>query len=288
MTLLSTDGKQSGATTAGTSTGSYLVPRTLYSTLIKTVRKNLVFRALAAKIIGPGSIPGSSIDINLDDTNTMDIRIIGEGSEIIIDQASQTSFNMKPQKWGVALRITREMLEDSKWNLLTHNVKVAGKRFAEKETELIITALDGANATTAGGAAISIANITESMYDLESNDYVPTEILIGDEILQDLRNIDTFVEANKVGNTEMLTRGFLGTIYGLNVVRFSTNAAPSTTYAKYAYVIDRSEAYGIAIKRDITMEQVVMPTYDMQGAVLTNRIAVALLRSKAVSKITTS
>jgi len=268
--------------------GTLLIPKLIMPTLIAAVDKTLLPRELAATVWGPGQIQGSSFTVNLEEENTMDVRKTGEGAEVVLDNIGYETVTFTPVKYGVAIRITREMIEDSQFPLLEANVRTAGKRFAEKETELIITALDGANATTAGGAAISIANITESMYDLESNDYVPTDILIGDEILQDLRNIDTFVEANKVGNTEMLTRGFLGTIYGLNVVRFSTNAAPSTTYAKYAYVIDRSEAYGIAIKRDITMEQVVMPTYDMQGAVLTNRIAVALLRSKAVSKITTS
>ena len=48
-------------------------------------------------------------------------------------------------------------------------------------------------------------------------------MFVGMEVLNDLRNIDTFVEANKIGNTEMLKRGFLGTIYGLNVIKFSTN-----------------------------------------------------------------
>ena len=268
--------------------GTLLIPKLIMPTLIAAVDKTLLPRELASTVWGPSQIQGSSFTVNLVEENTMDVRKTGEGAEVVLDNIGYETVTFTPVKYGVAIRITREMIEDSQFPLLEANVRTAGKRFAEKETELIITALDGANATTAGGAAISIANITESMYDLESNDYVPTDILIGDEILQDLRNIDTFVEANKVGNTEMLTRGFLGTIYGLNVVRFSTNAAPSTTYAKYAYVIDRSEAYGIAIKRDITMEQVVMPTYDMQGAVLTNRIAVALLRSKAVSKITTS
>ena len=80
----------------------------------------------------------------------------------------------------------------------------------------------------------------------------------------------------------------IGRVYGLNVHRFSPNAAPSTTYKKYAYVLDRAEAYGIAIKRDVTIENFTLPTYDMEGAALTQRIDVQLIKSKAVSKITTS
>ena len=196
---------------------------------------------------------------------------------------------MKPEKWGVSVRITREMLEDAKWNLLQHNVKVAGKRFAEKETELILQdALAYGTSGVTGGAAITIANIAEAIYNVENEDYDPTDILVGNEIAQDLRNIDTFVEADKAGNTEMMSRGFIGTIFGKSVHRFSTNAAPSSTHAKYAYVFDRTQTYGIAISRDLTVENFTLPIYDMDGAVLTKRIDVKLLRSKAVSRITTS
>ena len=57
--LLMTDSADSTSTTAGSSTGSYLIPRTLYSQLMMAVRKKLVLRALAAMVIGPASIPGS-------------------------------------------------------------------------------------------------------------------------------------------------------------------------------------------------------------------------------------
>ena len=105
------------------------------------------------------------------------------------------------------------------------------------------------------------------------------------EVLNDLRNIDSFVEFNKVGNTEMLTKGFLGNIYGLNVVKVSTTAGMTTTTA---YVSDNKEAYAIAEKRPVTVENFELPTYDMSGSAITHRIAILLLRSSAVAKITTS
>ncbi len=268
--------------------GQLLIPRKIHDTLIEEVDKNLIPRSEAAMYFGPGDIPGSSIDVDLNDPNQMDVREIAEAGEIIIDQTSYSSFNLKPVKWGVALRITREMLEDAKWNLLTHNTMIAGKRFAEKETELILQdALDNANSTVTGGAAITIANITRAMQYLDDEDYTPTTMFIGMEVLNDLRNIDTFVEANKVGNTDMLQRGFLGTIYGLNVIKFSTNAAPSSTYSKYAYVTDRQHAYVIGEKRTITIENFELPVYDLSAASITQRIKIRHLRQKAIAKITT-
>jgi HK97 family phage major capsid protein len=269
--------------------GQLLIPRKIYDVLIDEVDKNLIPRSECALYLGPNEIPGSSVDIDLVTPNKAIVRIVAEGAEIPIDQTAYGTFNMKPVKYGVSVRITREMMEDAKWNILEHNLKIFGKRFAENETKLILSdALDNAANTVSGGAAITIANITRAMQYLDDADYTPTTLFVGMEVLNDLRNIDTFVEASKVGNTEMLQRGFLGTIYGLNVVKFSTNAAPSTTYSKYAYVTDKLHAYVIAEKRPVTIENFEMPLYDMSAAAITQRIKVRHLRADAIAKITTS
>ncbi len=268
--------------------GQLLIPRKIHDTLIDEVDKNLIPRSEAAMYFGPAQILGSSYDVDTVNPRQMSIRIVAEGAEIPIDQSAYSSFNLKPVKWGVSLRITKEMQEDSKWDLMAHNIRVLGKRFAENETSLILSdALDNATNTVTGGAAITIANITRAIQYLDDEDYSATTLFVGMEILNDLRNIDTFVEANKVGNTEMLQRGFLGTIYGLNVLKFSTNAAPSTTYSKYAYVTDRMHAYVIAEKRPVTVENFEMPSHDMSAAAATQRIKVRHLRAEAIAKITT-
>lgn len=273
----------------GTATeGSILIPRKIYETLIVEVQKALIPRSEAALYFGPAEIPGSSIDINLATPNKHKVRTISEGAEIALDQAEYTGVNIKPVKYGVAVRITKELLEDAQWNLLEHNIRLAGKRLAENETSLILAALAGATNAVTGGAAITIANITRAIQYLDDNDYQATSLLVGMEVLNDLRNIDTFVEYQKVGNTEMITKGFQGVLYGLQVMKFSTNAAPSSTYSKYAYVIDKNQAYAIAEKRPITIENFDLPTFDMSGAAITQRIAVSLLRDYAVCKITTT
>ena len=268
--------------------GSDLIPKKKYDVLIAESQKALIPRSEAALYFGPANIPGSSIDVNLESENKMSVRLIAEGAEITLDNDEYTSVNLKPKKYGVAIRITKEMQEDSQWPLLERNVKKAGMKFAENETALILTALDGADNTVSGGSAITIANVTRAMQYLDDADKATTTMLVGNEVLNDLRNIDTFVEANKAGNTDMLTKGFIGTIYGLNVIKFSTNAAPSSTYSKYAYVFDKNEAYAIAEKRPITVENFTLPSFDMSGAAVTQRIKVSLLRSNAVAKITTS
>jgi len=266
--------------------GQLLIPRKIHDTLIEEVNKNLIPRSEAAMYFGPGDITGSSIDIDLETPNTMDIRVIPEASDISLDNQEYTSFNMKPVKYGVGIRISSELMEDSKWNLLQRNIQTAGKRFAENENSLIISdALDNAGNTVSGGANITIANITTGMQNLEDNDYDPTTLFVGMEVLNDLRNIDTFVEANKVGNTDMLKRGFLGVIYGMNVIKVSTNAGMTTTTS---YITDKQQAYVIAEKRPVMVENFDLPSNDMKAASITQRIKVRHLRANAIAKITTS
>lgn len=276
--------------TADGTPGTLLIPKLIMPELIAERAKALLPREMAAQVWGPSQISGSSFTVDLDEIDTMDIRKTGEGAEIILDNQGYVSVTYTPVKYGVAIRITREMIEDSQFELLNRNIRLAGKRFAENETKLVLTALDGANSTTSGGAQITIANITESMEDVEGADFEPSDMIIGLTVLRDLRNIDTFAEADKAGNREMMSTGFVGTIYGMNVAKYSSSlkVAPSASHKLFAYVFDRSEAYGIAIKRDITVENFELATYDMSGAAITQRIDVQLLRSTAVSKITTT
>ena len=275
--------------TADGTEGTLLIPKLIMPTVIEEVEKNLIPREMAAQVWGPSQIKGSSFTVNLETPDTMDVRLVGEGAEVPLDNIDFTTVTYTPVKYGVAIRITREMIEDSQVELVQRNLKIAGKRFAENEQKLVLAVLDEANSTVAGGAAATIANIVEAMANVEREDYTPTDMVIGYEFLQDLRNIDTFVEADKAGDTDMMDRGMKGTVFGLSVALFSDKASPTPgTYKKYGYVFDRSQAYGIAISRDITMESLTMPTYDMEGAVLTQRIDVEALRTKAISKITTA
>lgn len=266
--------------------GSLLIPRKIYDTIIMEYDKALLPSEVIALYAGPGQIPGSSIDINLQDVNTSAVRLTPEGSEVFLDQPSFSNLNLKPDKYGIAIRITREMLEDAQWNLLDFSIKLAGRRFAENVTSKIISdSLDSAANTVSGGAAVTIANITRAIQYLNDADATPTDFIIGMEVLNDLQNIDTFVEYQKVGNTEMLQRGFLGTIYGMNVIKVSTNAGMTTTSA---YVIDRKYAIAFAEKRPVSLEKFELPTQDMSGAVITQRFKTKALRSTAIAKITSS
>jgi len=286
-TLLTTDSKSSTDSTAGTSTGSYLIPRTLYGSLFKAMRRNLVMSALAAKRIGPESIPGSSIDIPMQKAGqTMYLSRVEQGDEIPLDVEEYSGFNLKPIKYGIRIGITEEMVEDSLFDVMSLNVETAGYIFALNEESLIVSTLD-AGSTAAGhdvansNATLPITDITEAMQNLEEDNHIATDIIVGAEVANDLRNIDTFTEANKAGMNDPSKR-LIGKIFQMNVIQ--SNAVS----AKLAYVIDRRFAFVIAEKRPLRIEKYKDYGRDTRYAVATQRIAVRYLYENAISEITTT
>lgn len=286
MGLLTTDSKQSGATTAGSSTGSYLIPRTLYNTLVAAMRKKLVFRALAAKVIGPAGIPGSSIDIPLQTADSMSVFRTTEGAEIPLDTEGYSSFNIKPLKYGVRIGITKEMMEDSLFDVMSLNVETAGYELADNEETLIVATLDAAatassNTVANSNATLPVSDITAAMQQLEESNYTPTHMIVGAEVANDIRNIDTFTEADKAGINDPSKR-LIGVIFGMKVI-MSNNVS-----AKLAYIIDAAHAFVIVDKRPVTIEKYFDAARDTSFAVATQRFGTRYLREEATSEITTT
>ena len=285
-TFLSTDGKQSGDA-VGSSTGSVLIPRTLYGTLMRAVRKNLIFRSLAAHVFGPTSIPGSSIDIPLQTPESMVVHPVGEFGIVPLDIEGYTNINLRPRKYGVRLMISKEMMEDSLFDVMALNVETAGYELADNEESLIIDTLDTATAQTDStriansNATLPITDITAAMQGLEEEGYVATHFICGVEVANDLRNIDTFVEAHKSGINDP-SRRLIGKIYEMKVLT-SRNVT-----AKRAYVIDANYSFVIADKRPVTIERYFEAARDTGFAVATQRFSTRYLRSAATARIVTT
>ena len=286
-TLLSTDSKSSTDTTAGSSTGSYLIPRTLFSQMVMANRKKLVLRALAAKMIGPASIPGSSIDIPLQTRNSMVTHRVPEGSVIGLDAEEYSGFNLKPYKYGVRISITKEMEEDSMFDVMSMNVDTAGYELADNEEALIIATLDtGSGQSTStrvanSNATLPVSDITAAMQGVEEENFTPSHFVIGVEVANDIRNLSTFTEAHKAGINDPSKR-LIGTIFSMKVI-VSKNVS-----AKYAYVLDANYAFIGAEKRPLTIERYFDAARDTDFAVATQRIAYRYLRAGAIARIVTT
>ncbi len=270
-----------------TSTEPEMIESEIYGTVLDAVKEELIGTNLLALRIGADSIPGSSIDVDMQTKDNMDIMELGEGQEVPISLDAVSSFNLKPKKYGVRPLITKEMIEDNKFDIVQRNLAEAGYQMAKKLDSLLMAQIEAgsaANSTThtvTGGSAAVISNITSSLNFLEADGHHGTDMIVSAEFASDLRNIDTFVEADKAGisNPGM---GLIGTIFGMKV--WQTNQVT----AKYAYIIDRRYALVLAEKRPITVANYDDVARDLTGVVITARWVARYLYKEACSVITTT
>ena len=257
----------------------------IYDVLVSATRANLVATNLLAIRVGKEGVPGDSLKINLADKDAMLVHEIAEGAEVPLDYGTISDFTITPKKYGLRPLITKEMMEDGKWDLIQYNLQEAGYQMAKKLDSLLLAQIEAgdsaASNTVSGGSAITTANINTGIYNLESGDYKATDFVVSPAIAMDIRNIDTFVEADKAGITNP-SKGLIGQIFGMTVWQ-STQVT-----ANYAYVIDRNHALVLVEKRPITIEKYDDVTRDLSGVVVTARWGVRYLRSAACCVITTS
>ena len=286
-TVLTTDNADRASSTAGSSTGSYLVPRDLYGTLLRAVRKKMIFRAFAAKIIGPSSIRGSSVDITEQTPESMSVYRVGAGAEIGLDAEKYSGFNMKPIKYGVRIKIPRELIEDSLWDVMALNVETAGYELADNEEALIVAQLSSGSGQTGGtqiansNATLPPSDITAALEGLWEENYTGTDMIVGVSVAKDIMDTDTFQEAHKSGVNDP-SKGLIARIFNMNV--WVSNNVSSVL----AYVIDRNFAFLGAEKRPLTVEKYFDAARDTSYAVATLRQVWRYWRPGAIARITTT
>lgn len=288
--LLGTGSADFASSTANTATTSYLIPRTLFPQVMDAVRKKLILRGLAARVFGPSSIPGRTLVLpqqaEFTANNALAVNRVGEGGEVPLVQSEWTSLTLTPVKYGARIGVTKEMMEDGIIDLLSYHAELAGYEFADNEESLIVSQLDAASTAASNNVANSnatlpVTDITEAMQNLEAANYRPTHLIVGAEVANDLRNIDTFTEADKSGMNDP-SQPLIGKIFGMKVL-VSNNVS-----SVLAYVIDASHAFVIAEKRPLTVERYADYARDTGFVVVTQRVAVSYLRAGAVSEITTT
>ena len=294
--LLGTGSADFASATANTATTSYLIPKTLLPEVMNAVRKKLILRGLAARVFGPASIHGRTLVLPVQNdftsSNSLAVDRVGEGGEIPLVQSEFGSRTLTPVKYGARIGVTKEMMEDGIVDLLSYHAELAGYEFADNEESLIVSQLDAAsgennpvtgssNNVANGNATLPVSDITAAMQNLEIANFRPSHMIVGAEVANDLRNIDTFVEADKSGVMNP-TMPLIGKIFGMQVL--VSNNVTSTL----AYVIDASHAFVIADKRPLTVERYSDVARDSGFVAITQRFATVWLRSAAVSEITTT
>lgn len=270
------------------SSEDHLIKQQMMDMIIDSAQKNALGRQVVQVI---NLRQGSSLDFNLADRDSMAVRVMSEAGEAPLTRESYSTVRVTPKKYGGQLSITTEMIEDSNYELIERNLRQAGREMANKETSLIIESFNDttngfpSNADhniTSAGTELGIVDITSGMKEIEEQDFDPNVMLLHPTQVNELRQIDTFVEADKVGNRATFENGWVGKIFSLDTLITSLQSS------NVAHIIDTREAGILVVRRPLTVERWNDPLRDLVNATFTQRMAASVLRPRAGVKITVS
>jgi len=239
---------------------------------------------------------GTTLDFILADKDSMEFRQVAEGAPIPTDVEAYTKIQVTPNKWADQLLISQEIQEDANWDVVKRNLRQVGREAGVREDFIVFTAFNDStngfssqtgHGYTSAGTEISIADIAGAMKHIEEHDYVPNVLAVHPEQVSELRQIDTFVEADKVGSRITFEKGFVGKIFGMDTV-ISTTTWVNQTSSSYAWILDTREAGVLVVRRPLTMKTYEIPEKDALGVACSFRAEARCVRPQAGVRITVS
>lgn len=255
-----------------------LIKQQLFDMIKDSAQKNAIGRQVVQVI---PLREGSSLDFDLADANSMKVRKMSEAGEAPLTRETYTKISVTPVKYGGNVKITSEMIEDSNFELIERNLRQIGREMANKETEIILDSFHANfTAVSSAGTELGIVDLTSAMNQVETADFSPNAMVLHPKQVNELRNIDTFVEADKVGDRRTFENGFVGRIFAMDGVITTIQTSDKVD------VLDTNEAGGLVIRRPLTVERWNDPLRDLINATVTQRMAAVTFRATAGATIT--
>lgn len=208
---------------------------------------------------------------------------VAEGAEIPVAVDSYSKVTFTALKYGTRPLITRELVEDSKYDVIAMNVARSGFAMEQGMNQLMFRELyTTISSQTDGDCGNSGANmlkaISDARYVIDAAGYAADTIVMEPKLAADLAAslAGTGTYAQGVAQ-DMLNGGRVGKILGLNA--FVSNHSPAsaadwrftTDNDHGAYVFDSKKIGGIGMRQDLRVENYSDPIRDLVGCAITMR-----------------
>ncbi len=184
---------------------------------------------------------------------------------------------------------TREFAEDAKWNVMNRQLEELGRSIAQLETEKIIALYAGISASNlatgaelaGGGTAMSWSNAVSLWDAVESEDFHPDTLILHPKQASQLFTATEFINSQYLPSEQTeLARGLIGQALTMKI--FKSSLCTNGT----AHAVEKAVAGVMLIRRDITTEPYEDPKNGVFGIVASERVGYAILRTKAVARMT--
>jgi HK97 family phage major capsid protein len=206
--------------------------------------------------------------------------IIPEGAEIPILQPTYSEEAHPYDKIAYRTQITREMIDDARWDMVKRNAIKAGEQIAKKETFEVVKQLRENKGITfkitgawGGADADEIGDISTMIGELRNVNYIPDILGVNPKDYAHLAGLDEFIHAEKGGNISVYE---VGSILELKVI-----ATPEISDGK-VLMIDYDQAGILYERQELRQEGYSFTPRLVEGQVYYERIKPAVLAPSAI------
>lgn len=215
---------------------------------------------------------GRDYTVTIDEAPTA-AAALTETSDVSISSISNRQVTYTPSEQGAAFQVTRKEMVRGFFNVMENFTKKLGYKLALRKDDLarteILTNANNSAYVNSKTAASDIASTDTLDYDtiltaLKENEedyYFNHRVLvISPQQKQQLLALGTINKANEFGSRDAISRGVIGSLFGVDIVMASNITTETSGGATYARAILLSEsatgeqALGYAIKRDPIIE----------------------------------
>jgi len=277
--------------------GGYLVPQDMHNEIIHQIIEISDFRRLARVV----NITGKSLDVNTNESD-MTVYAVGEGGQVTESQNSYGRIVIPAHKMMAKAVITRELLTDSAYDIITELNTRAAQKFAAFEGAAFMSGngvdraqgiLNAANVTSiaSGDANLLTADAFWNMLGAFPAYQNPTFIMSRATYIaaRKLKNGqgDYLLDEGLNGNPNLSGNGVAGRIAGVPVVLMQD--MPSVAAGNVPVVLgDFKEAYMIVDRAGIEMhrDDVTLRDNDQVKFNMDRRVGGAVVNPNALIKMT--
>jgi len=223
---------------------------------------------------------------------------VGEGASSPAAEQDYGKRTFTTYKISQAAEISEELIEDGLYDIVDLEVKKAAKACEMRlNRDAVGTLMDNAgNEVDTTGSAYSTTYIAKAVKAIQEDGFDPDTQVLSANAWSDLMADSAIIYQAYAGTDSSLKTGKVFPIFGLK--SYVCNVTASSTYGGFtgtwggdtdsyfmAMVLDKANAGGIAMRRDLTTKKFNDVRRDIQGAVISMRYDVNYLHANATCVI---
>nr|URC17157.1 MAG: major capsid protein [Lokiarchaeota virus Ratatoskr Meg22_1012] len=257
---------------------SYLVPEVIAERIYEAAFPHLIGRQLFDLI----TFKGTTYTLQKGTKDSVSAFIISEYAEIPEQMERFTEETVTPEKYGVRVELTTEMIEDARVALFPRQVRLAGEAMAKLENTQLQNVMINNGTDYTGSQPITLVQILNMLTEINVQDWDADTIVMHPYQMRELMKTDEWRSAagRFQANSQFVEnalRGQVMNLWGVLDILVSSEMPAGTMI-----MLDRKVAGIIAQNRMITARRYDDTQRDAQGYLATQRLKGKIIWTDAV------